>query len=351
MLARIKALTPELNGLSVTLDGVTHLGRGGVIQKHGQDSPVDFFDQTGRARPGKFNEARIVVQIDGERNQVSRNHALLFPEEERYYLRDLHSANGTTLNGIKIGGGIDQLLTEGDLIVLAPGCDKGVEFQFNYFPKTSEDQNFALLVGNSGYNLQGVQPDILEMKRLLSLRKGFGGNIITLLEEEATQRRVLDQLENIQRQATDNSLTVFHYSGHGEENMGLNLRDNVLSPERLYNTIDQIRGKKLIILDACYAGQFCDQSLVPEHSLIMAATTKDAVAYEGKHDSNEAFRRMGHFSRALERIFESTPDRIDLKRLDELKEDYYLVSKGQKPLVTGFTIFLPSIAGMNALKE
>ena len=60
------------------------------------------------------------LQIDDSR--VSREHAVILREGKAYRVRDLHSTNGTLLNGQRMQ---DAELSDGDILVIA-----GVEFTF-----------------------------------------------------------------------------------------------------------------------------------------------------------------------------------------------------------------------------
>ena len=51
---------------------------------------------------------------------VSRRHAELTPDDGRWFLRDLDSANGTFVNGVKVAG---------ESVELAPGAAVEVDFQ------------------------------------------------------------------------------------------------------------------------------------------------------------------------------------------------------------------------------
>ncbi len=56
--------------------------------------------------------------LDAVRLGVSRRHALLRPTQNRLFLIDLESTNGTTLNAIPVGKGMAQRIKSGDLIAM-----------------------------------------------------------------------------------------------------------------------------------------------------------------------------------------------------------------------------------------
>ena len=56
--------------------------------------------------------------------------------------------------------------------------------------------------------------------------------------------------------ATENDVSLLYYSGHGEEDGSLLGKDlKTLKPAALKDCLDQIPGRKIIIVDACYSGQ------------------------------------------------------------------------------------------------
>ena len=56
------------------------------------------------------------IQI--EDNYVSRNHLELYKKGDKYFVKDLNSANGTLVNGKNIGSMKERRVKEGDTIVI-----------------------------------------------------------------------------------------------------------------------------------------------------------------------------------------------------------------------------------------
>src|SRR5262245_8103990 len=63
---------------------------------------------------GRASNATIRLSDDG----ISRRHARIFSEAGKYHIEDMGSANGTLVNGVRIGG--KQTLDDGDKIRLGP---------------------------------------------------------------------------------------------------------------------------------------------------------------------------------------------------------------------------------------
>ncbi len=107
------------------------------------------------------------LQIDDSR--VSREHAVILREGKTYRVRDLHSTNGTLLNGQRVQ---DAELTDGDILVIA-----GVEFTF-YTERSGSSYSTATEV-LSGSNTVGESQQARSLIR--SVRR---------LQQSLTQRAV-----------------------------------------------------------------------------------------------------------------------------------------------------------------
>ena len=67
-----------------------------------------------RTYMGRSPENDIQIQD----NYVSRKHLELYKKGDRYFIRDLNSANGTFVNGKRIGPKVVRRVKEGDTIVI-----------------------------------------------------------------------------------------------------------------------------------------------------------------------------------------------------------------------------------------
>src|SRR4249919_3103288 len=72
---------------------------------------------------------------------VSREHAQILRDDGRYFVEDLHSRNGTFVNGKIIQG--RQLLVDGDRLKI---CD----LSFTFFAKQPVPSSMSALVGEEG---------------------------------------------------------------------------------------------------------------------------------------------------------------------------------------------------------
>ena len=67
-----------------------------------------------RTYVGRSPENDIQIQD----NYVSRKHLELYKKGDKYFIRDLNSANGTFVNGKRIGSKVERRVKEGDTIVI-----------------------------------------------------------------------------------------------------------------------------------------------------------------------------------------------------------------------------------------
>lgn len=162
-------------------------------------------------------------------------------------------------------------------------------FSFKTFISNAQNK-YALVIGindyyreptiKSSHSLKGCVNDALSIKALLTNRFGFATkNINTLLNQSATQKNLIDALNQIIIKSEAGDAVVFYFSGHGTfiDNSALNndpvkrgynqalvmsnlyakdyeplVRDNTL--KKLFN---QLVAKKVIlttIFDCCFSG-------------------------------------------------------------------------------------------------
>ena len=130
----------------------------------------------GREIPERFSDMDLLITIL-ESRKVSRNHVGIFRgkdgsgDEDRFYVTDLNSKNGTSLNGRKLKKKEEAALSVGDKISLSGDLELKVAGIRN-----ANQNHHALLVGNEGFNLVGVEPDLRMLAGQLN-KRGFAGNI------------------------------------------------------------------------------------------------------------------------------------------------------------------------------
>lgn len=343
------ALRDVISGTQIMLDGNTHLGRMNRVE-HASERTLP---------EGALGHAKTAILIE-DAPGISRNHAIVQYERGKWYITDLNSANGTYVNGKRIEQGTPKKIGNGDIIKIGEkeflfisrgritdsifGMEDGLTASVGI-----RKNNFALLVGNPGFpHLKGVEPDIKSMERLLNGRAGFNGNITTLFRESAKRKAVLDTLKMYRRLATEDSLLVFYYSGHGSRKGELCTYDwmtSGLDPKSLYDALKEIRGEKLVLLDCCHSTKFL--AGVPPRTLLICGEDYEGHAFEGGVTmvvdlNGESSYHQGLLTRAFIKLIEGTRGRkINLKEeADKLKTYRGLRYRNEEVYAEGVSIVL-----------
>ncbi|MDP7199278.1 MAG: caspase family protein [Candidatus Woesearchaeota archaeon] len=327
-----------------TIRGRTHIGR----------NPDGEWAREDLQKPESFGNFELCIQLFAQ--NISRNHAAIYPTEEGYLIRNW-SQFGVHVNGQYVS--FYQDLATGDKIDFTPEIPANIVISPDHAPVMNNETheidygirmpNHALLVGEPGWNLQGVKNDIGALAEQLS-KRGFKGNIRDLYRREATKKQVTSSLEEAAGNNLSDAHFIFFYSGHGDGH-GLCLGNEHLSPSELYSSLNNIRGKKAVILDCCHAGLFSSANTnmvtqmvhsLPPDVLVLASCAPDDVSYETHGE--EGF--MGKFTRALVHYLDSTAWQHDLRdfgkylRTSDFNRQHTIHL--QEPIVEGnnFTILL-----------
>jgi hypothetical protein len=155
-----------------------------------------------------------------------------------------------------------------------------------------------------------------------------------------SKTNILSALEKLSTISHDNSINIIYYSGHANQNgswllattdtlsteygtsfssNGLVNENQLLSVDEIYNTLIDVKGKTVIIVDACYSGNFYKDSAYSlsdeefnfidaynkfistneetNDIYILVATEKDNKSYEPSSLYNS--RIHGYFTKAL----------------------------------------------------
>ncbi len=130
----------------------------------------------------------------------------------------------------------------------------------NPFAKKSDSKKAILIYNNNDGKLSA---DL--MAELLNI---YHYELNVLGPEESTKNNILHQLKNLASESKDNQRTILYYCGRGfidDFYEGIIVNDDIIadfpsiiSPADLYEAVNELRGKKAIILDACHTGMFVD---------------------------------------------------------------------------------------------
>lgn len=133
---------------------------------------------------------------------------------------------------------------------------------------------YVLTIGISGYQNADLKLGYAAADAngfaaaLVKLKGGLYGDVVvkSLIDQNATKDNILDGLEWIQRQTSQQDVAMIFYAGHGvNDNNGIfymlpvgadvsRLRSTGLNFEELRQTVSNIAGKVVVFIDACHSG-------------------------------------------------------------------------------------------------
>ena len=199
-----------------------------------------------RQTPGVHDTLELVIAVRTEESpsRVSRNHAAITQNHcGDFYLTDLNSLNGTTLNGTSIRPDTPTQLDEGDVIHLSGRVPLHVA---EILPNT--EQHHAVLVSGSGTDCEAIM-------RLSEMLRGGGFGSDTTVLRDPTRSELIATLQQLAMRTTSASRTIFAYTGPSLAG-ALDLRDGgVLFARELYESFC-FRGRKALVLDCRDADSF-----------------------------------------------------------------------------------------------
>lgn len=247
-----------------------------------------------------------------EWKMLSRNHLLVAERLPKYEVDELKSKGAESVtsrfddNGVvwdlKSKNGTDSLddTYNGSPIYEAGRINLAVENIPDFY-----------LGFEAGSDLDGTENDIHEMKSNMDER-GFE----TYAIEDAEWSDVVGHARHISRKSDPESTVFFQYSGHGTENGQVVLEDRRVPPQNLLDLAGEADGRKVVMVDQCYAGNFLEASL-PEDMMVLYSSGEDRKSYETQIDG----KPMGRYAGRLVNRFEDSDGEIDLEKLHQELED------------------------------
>lgn len=164
-------------------------------------------------------------------------------------------------------------------------------------PPPAPAQRWALLVGINDYagrtvDTYGGIGDVRDMRRALVEAGWPEGNIVELTEQHATAGRIREALRWLAGQATGESMSVFHYSGHVKQIGGDPDRDGEALDEHLWGSDNRfisdgelaaslraVQGRVWVNIAGCEAAGF-DDGLSSGRHLLTASSREVEKSYE-----------------------------------------------------------------------
>ncbi len=164
----------------------------------------------------------------------------------------------------------------------------------------------ALLVGNTypgtALALPGCDNDVSGMKAMLSRMSATPYRISTRSNLSASG--IESAIRNTFSAATANDVSLFYFAGHGANAVGTSYHGALvgtgttyLSVTKLKSVLDQIPGKKIVIIDSCHSGQMIGRSgsASVSKSELNAFNSQVISAFSAKSRSADNLANSGYY--------------------------------------------------------
>lgn len=131
----------------------------------------------------------------------------------------------------------------------------------------------ALLIGNSytgtANEMKGSAADVSGMRAMLGRMTATPYRIST--KSELSADGLVSAIRSTFADATVNDVSLIYFAGHGTNALNTSYHGSLLGVDgsyltiaRLRSVLDEIPGKKIVIVDACYSGQLIGKGSEPE---------------------------------------------------------------------------------------
>lgn len=154
--------------------------------------------------------------------------------------------------------------SERPLLVRTSAGSEAMRFaQANQLDYQADTVYRALLIGQSNYQtfatLQGTLNDVQSMRSVLSLYPATP--YITSVKRDLTAAQLLEQAGSHFADAKEQDVSLLFYAGHGASDGSLvGIDGGLVTAAQLRACLDQIPGRKILIIDACYSGALIGRS-------------------------------------------------------------------------------------------
>lgn len=172
--------------------------------------------------------------------------------------------------------------------------------------KDAETTYRALLIGNTypgtALALPGCDNDVAGMKAMLSRMNATPYRITTRSNLSASG--IESAIKNTFSAATANDVSLFYFAGHGANAVGTSYHGALvgtgttyLSVTRLKSVLDEIPGKKIVIIDSCHSGQMIGRSgsATVSKSELNSFNSQVVSAFSAKSRSADNLANSGYY--------------------------------------------------------
>ena len=166
----------------------------------------------------------------------------------------------------------------------------------------------ALIVYNTyagtSLALPGTDNDAAGMKAMLSRMSATPYRVTT--KSELSADGIVSAIRSAFSAATANDVSLFYFSGHGQNAVGTSYHGALvgtgttyLTVAKLKSTLDQIPGKKIVIIDSCHSGQMigrsAGESAPVSKSELNAFNSKVVAAFSAQTRSANNLANSGYY--------------------------------------------------------
>lgn len=203
---------------------------------------------------------------------------------------DFAFSDCTNLGWISIPASVESL-GEGfvngcadDLLIRTTSGSAACQYaQLNLIDYQAETKYRALIIGQTypdipALKLYGPDNDIVAMSHCLELFEDTPYQ--TTVRMNLTADEILGAITDTFSSAAEEDVSLFYYSGHGVSSddssqqgalLGADNEGNITATQ-LRNALDQIAGRKIVIIDACYSG-----SVLSENRALFSNSAKSSI--------------------------------------------------------------------------
>lgn len=312
----------------------THIGRftssqGWIVKA--REQPLDISQL----------ELNILIQNPG----VSRNHAAIILENDKYVLYDLNSKNGTwhDLDRIK-----SVVLEPGIKFSLASARHE-VDFEVVKHERVHEDGKVkqALLVFTGEDNAGACAKEKELLYSVLKTRRNYDVEVLM----SPGIHELTYKLDEFAGYLVDDDDFYLHIKGHGNSEGLYFGQGSILKPKDLYAYLDNIRARKAVVLDSCRSGNFLKQEYAdffPDNTMILTSANNRELAYEQLYPELSPVP-ISRFTAAMVRFLEQKK-KVNLKEFMDflsLAEQNELQLYEQKPRQRAHSYGMSVVASRN----
>lgn len=192
-----------------------------------------------------------------------------------------------------IGEGAFEGCAEAMLLTTTPGSLAMQYAALNQIDYQADTTYRALLIGQNAYpdSIGALEAPARDVQRLRNaLTRHEGTRYLVTVQQDLGREDMLDAIAATFADARAQDVSLLYYSGHGAQGGALVGVDGVgLSVDSLRSALDQIPGRKILLVDACYSGAIIGRSagagtaeeFVADFTSAFSLKTRDNLATDG----------------------------------------------------------------------